>query len=195
MPNIEEYLAGIDEYLADDDMGARRRSPRRSRRSRGGGGLRRAPLPNAGATPTRQQAAAALTSYAPGIPQGGPRVEPLGFAVFAFTATSGLTLVQTARPQKPFKGSRVVIDIARTGASATGLVSIADLSIGTRPVLVNRAQPIPAGAFAPTAFGIELMMDDAGPGIDITLQLVISAAPTTVDTVVVGATILGLTWS
>lgn len=220
MPLLDDYLAGDDDegddYMFDLGRPRTRGGARRSGRAfgrarapmRAPGRPARAPapasampqwpappVPGAALSPTQYASAQQLYTPIGGVPVPGPRVEPLGFPVFTFGAATGTTITQIARPQKPFKGSRLVIDVARTGATATGLVSVADLSIGARPVLVNRAQPIPAAAFAPTAFGIELLMDTATPGVDITLTLSISAAPAMTDVVVVGCTILGLTWS
>jgi hypothetical protein len=66
--------------------------------------------------------------------------------------------------------------------------------VGVREVLTS-AQPIPAEAFAPTAFGVDLMMDDAIPGVIVTATFNVSAAPGAGDSIVVGTTVIGLTWS
>lgn len=183
--SFREYLGSIDDYLGDDDdiLGApaRRRAPARGRN---------AFVPR---VPPRQ-VAAALTPVMPGVPKEGARIEPLGFEAFAFTAASGTSLSKTTRPMKPFKGSRLVLDIARTGATSTGLVTVTQFVVGARNVLVN-SQPIGAGTFAPDGVGIQLMLDEVTPGVEITLQLAISAAPGASDRVDIAATLIGLTWS
>lgn len=179
MPTLEQFIGDLDNYMGSDDdmlMGA----PRRRR-------------PQA-VTNRRRAAASLLSSPAPGVPQAGARIEPLGFPTVTFNNTSGVLLTSTARPQKPFKGSRLGVTVARTGATATGLVTVARLTIGARDVFVNN-QPIPAELFAPNAFGIELNMDEAGPGIDIAVQFGVSAAPGAGDSIVVGVCIIGLTWA
>lgn len=179
MSNLRNYLGAIDDYLGDDDeLGAV--APRMFRR----GGL-----------PAKaRQAKRVLAQPMPGVPRPGPRLEPLGFPAFAFTAASGTAISQVTRPQKPFKGGRLVIDIARTGATATGLITVTSMLIGARPVLVN-SNPIGAGAFAATAFGVELNLDEAPAALDITLVLATSVAPGGADKIDVAATLLGMTWS
>jgi hypothetical protein len=177
---FREYLGAIDAYVGDDDIlgAARRGHPSH------GHAMRRRPLAHA--------AAATLHAANTGIVTPGPRIEPLGFTAVQFTAASGLILQATGRPQKPFKGSRLVVVDQRLGTG--GLVSITSLKIGVREVLVS-TQGIPAQAFAPNAFGIELMMDEAGPGIEIVATYVISAAPAGADVVNVGTTVMGMSWS
>jgi hypothetical protein len=179
---FRDYLGAMDDYLGDDDMlGAP------SRRSR--------PFGRAAARPVAQAAARALSTAAPGVPTAGPRLEPLGFPVFGFVNAGPTTITQLTNPQKPFKGSRLTMDIARTGASATGLVTVTALKVGARDVLVN-SNPIGAGTFAPGAFGVELMMDTATPGVNIAATIALGApvlaAAATVD---VSCTVIGMTWS
>ncbi len=131
-----------------------------------------------------------LMSAFPGAPPVAEKQIPLGFGNQTFSSTSGTTLTFTARPQAVFRGRRLVIDLARTGASATGLVLLTSFLIGTRNQLVGTLG-IPVTAFAGTAFGVDMSLDPAAPGIDVTLVMVVSAAPTTTDTLVVGATIIG----
>jgi len=173
---FKDYLGAFDEFIGDDELlGAR--------------AVRR------GAPPIRAIAQRQLMTPMPGVPKAGPRLEPVGFPAFAFVVAGATTIAQTTRPQKPFKGSRLVIDIARTGATATGLITVVSLKIGARDVLIN-ANPIGAGTFAANAFGVELMMDEATPGIDIVLTLATSAAPTAAgDRIDIAATIVGMTWS
>lgn len=174
---FKDYLGAFDEYIGDDELlGARAMVKHR-------------------APPIRAIAQRQLVTPMPGVPKAGPRLEPVGFPAFAFVVAGATTIAQTTRPQKPFKGSRLVIDIARTGATATGLITVVSLKIGARDVLVN-ANPIGAGTFAANAFGVELMMDEATPGIDIVLTLATSAAPTAAgDRIDIAATIVGMSWS
>lgn len=179
MAGFNDYLGAIDSYLGDDDMlGA----PAKHRRHHHAMARR----------PQHATAAHVLKAANTGVPDAGPRIEPLGFTTIAFVA-GNLTLTATASPQKPFKGSRLVIAENRT-ATAVGLVSLSSLRIGVREVMVS-AQPVPIAAFSPTAFGVELMLDECGPGIIITATFVISVTPAGAEVVSVGATIMGLSWS
>lgn len=172
-------MAYFDDLADLEDVGSLEvgvRNPFRRRRRSGGGGnrvQRRMMIPQT-----------------PGVPMPGIRLQPLGLGATAFTATSGTILQLQAMPQRPFKGQRLVLDITRTGASATGLVTITRLDIGTANQLVSSGA-LSAGAFAATAFDVNLQLDPATPGITITVQLAISVAPGAADRVDVGGTILG----
>jgi len=126
----------------------------------------------------------------PGVPNPGIRLQPLGLGSSAFTAASGTVIALVARPQRPFKGQRLLIDITRTGASATGLVTITRLDVGTGNQLVSSGS-LTAGGFAATAFDVNLQLDPAVPGIDITVQFAISVAPAGPDRVDFAGMILG----
>lgn len=163
-------------------MGALPRNRGRNPGRRGGGG--RNGGGRNGFNPRR------LVPRTPGVPMPGARLQPLGFGASAFTATSGTIIALQARPQRPFKGQRLVIDLTRTGTTATGLVTLTRLDIGTDNQLVSSGA-LSAAAFAATAFDVNLQLAPATPGIDITVQFAISAAPTTTDRVDFGATLFG----
>jgi hypothetical protein len=170
MPSYYDDLSDIGDDIGSLEMGA-------FRRRRRGGGRKRYP-------------ARMLVPQTPGVPMPGMRLQPLGLGATAFTNVSGTLLALTARPQRPFKGLRLVLDITRTGATSTGLVTVTRLDIGTQNQLVSSGA-LSAGAFAATAFDVNLQLDPATPGIDITVQLSISAAPTTTDRVDISGTIFG----
>lgn len=173
---------GYFDELADADMdlgdvvGAMRRRGRRPMQS----------------APGRRINSRMLIPGTPGVPNPGLRNQPLGLGATAFTATSGTLLGLSASPQRPFKGERLVIDLTRTGTTATGLVTIARLDIGTGNQLVG-AGAISAAAFAPTSFDTNLSLDPATPGILVSLVFNVSAAPTTTDRIDIGATLFGQT--
>lgn len=128
----------------------------------------------------------------PGAPAIGVKLQPLGFNVVTFTATSGTALPATTRPQKPFKGRRLVVDIARSGATATGLVAIASVLVGVNNQFVSTGS-VGAGAFAPTAFDCNVELSACTSALDITVNYTLSAAPTMTDTVTIGTTLFGET--
>jgi len=175
-----------DAELIDDlaDVGA---LPARYR-GRGGGGGYQGQRGGYGAG--RGFPARRLIPQIPGAPSVGIRLQPLGFPTVAFTATSGTSLSTTTRPQRPFKGKRLVIDLARTGATATGLVTVTGLFIGTNNQFVSTA-PIGAAAFAATAFDVNMELAACTTAIDVTVQLAISVAPTTTDRVDLALTMFG----
>lgn len=128
----------------------------------------------------------------PGAPAIGIKLQPLGFSTVAFTATSGTALSATTRPQKPFKGRRLVCDIARTGTTATGLVVITSITVGVQNQLVSTGS-VGAGAFSPTAFDCNVELSACSSALDIAVNYSISAAPTTTDRVDIATTLFGET--
>lgn len=128
----------------------------------------------------------------PGAPAIGAKMQPLGFNAVAFTATSGTALPATTRPQKPFKGRRLVTDIARTGVTATGLITITSILVGVNNQLVS-SQPVGAAAFAAGAFDVNVSLSACSSALDITVNYAISAAPTTTDRVDIATTLFGET--
>lgn len=170
-------LADIGALELADYVGARGRRGR-GRRGRGG-------RPGRPSIPRN-----VLVPKTPGVPMPGARLQPLGFGSTAFTATSGTLLQLQAQPQRPFLGQRLVVDLTRTGVSATGLVTISRVDVGTDNQLVSSGA-ISAAAFAATAFDVNVKFAPATPGVLITLQFNITAAPTMTDRVDIGATLFG----
>lgn len=175
-----------DPYYVDD-LGAPRRQmmPYPYQQAYGGGYGRPMPPQGAQALPYRR-----LVPQVPGAPAIGLRLQPMGLGNVTFTATSGLTLPVSSRPQRPFKGKRLIISIARSGATATGLVTITSLDVGTNNQFVSAA-PIGADAFAAQAYDTNLELAACTTALDITAVLAISVAPTMTDTVACNATLIG----
>lgn len=124
----------------------------------------------------------------PGAPAIGVKLQPLGFTTIAFTATSGTALGATTRPQKPCKGKRLVVDIARTGATATGLITVTSITVGVNNQLVS-TQPVGAGAFAAGAFDTNVELSASSTALDIVVNYAISVAPTMTDRVDIATTL------
>lgn len=128
----------------------------------------------------------------PGAPAIGAKLQPLGFTTVTFGAATGTALAATTRPQKPFKGRRLVVDIARTGASATGLVTITSITVGVNNQLVSTGA-VGAGAFAATAFDCNVSLSACSSALDIAVNYSISAAPAMADVVNIATTLFGET--
>lgn len=172
-------ILGAPEFY--DELGARPRFAgsvaRRARpRQRPGGGM-----------PLRY-----VQPSVPGVAQRGARHQPLGMGSVIFNATSATALNMTVQPQRPFRGNRLVIQAARTGATATGLLTLTNFFIGSDNQLVGTG-PLPAEAFAPNAFDVWLDLSPASTSINITITIAISALPGGTDTVAVSACIFGET--
>jgi hypothetical protein len=151
--------------------------------------MQRAPFPppQYGGFPARR-----VVPSIPGAPAIGAKLQPLGFSAVAFTATSGTALPATTRPQKPFKGRRLVVDFTRTGATATGLLTITSINIGVNNQLVS-TQPIGAAAFSPNAFDCNVSLSACSSALDITVNYALSVAPTMTDRIDVATTLFGET--
>ena len=128
----------------------------------------------------------------PGAPAIGVKLQPLGFTVVTFSASSGTALTATTRPQKPFKGKRLVVDIARAGTTSTGLVTITAINVGVNNQLVSSGA-VGAGAFAATSFDTNVELSACSSALDITVNYAINTAPTTTDTVAISTTLFGET--
>lgn len=133
-----------------------------------------------------------LQSATPGAPAHGWAQEPLGLTSASFTSTSGVALTVTARPQKAFKARRLFFDLTRTGATATGLVSVTNMLFGVTPCTVG-SQPLPITMFGSTAVDSIISFPPISGGLDITVFLAITTAPTTTDRVDVQGAFLGET--
>lgn len=131
---------------------------------------------------------------APGVSMPRQTMEPLpltpqaGNGVF----TAALTSIQyQARPQRPFRGERIVAVIGRIGASAAGVVPVLNgLIVGTQVQQVELGA-IPLDVFAPTSFGVRLSIAQAEPGVLISGEVALVGALAGADTITVRLVILG----
>ena len=143
-----------------------------------------------GAVRRRRRFRAKRRMIAAGVQRVGERKQFLPFPATAFTAASGLILTVQVNAQRPFRGSRIVAAVTRTGATSTGLVTLSDLRVGNDP------QPIAVGetpieAFSPTAFDLSVDLDSSQPGVVYTAVLRISVAPGAADRVDVALALFG----
>jgi hypothetical protein len=128
----------------------------------------------------------------PGVSQRGGRLQPLGFTPGTFTATSGTTLQVTATPQRPVRGGRLVGSYTRIGTTATGLLILASLFVGTDGQLLS-ADGIGFDMLNPTAFGVGVNFTPASVGNQIVATVTISNAPESEDSVPFSMGLWGLT--
>ena len=159
----------MGDEMGDDVLGARRR----------GGMARRAP-----AGLSRPP----LITPRPGVSPPAVGRLPLGFGNLALTALNSTGGALTARPQVPWRGSKLIISIA--GVNAGNYAVLVQPLIGNRPVLAGAAA-IDARSFPATGIDNNLISDSASPGIDVTLNITISPALGAGDTVLVTATWIG----
>lgn len=177
----DDLLSGLDEL--DAVLGARRRGI--SRRGRG----------------TPMKALVAKAAYkkslakgaATGAPSAGAKEWPLGLSTVTFLPASGTLLSAIARPQRLFRGRRLVVTINRSAGAAALAVTVNQVFIGADNQLIA-ATPLPADGFAFNAVDTSLLFSPASPGIDVTIQYAISAAPAAGEFVIVNTMIIGDSW-
>jgi hypothetical protein len=166
---------GDDLAMADAAiLGARRRMA-----ARRGGGMQRQAQPALTRPP--------LLTARPGVNPTAVGRLPLGFGVLSLAA-GGSAGVLTARPQVPWRGSKLVISIA--GVNIGNYAVTVQPVIGNKPVLAGAAA-IDARSFPATGIDNNLISDSAAPGIDVTLNFVVTPVLGAGDTAVITATWIG----
>ena len=128
----------------------------------------------------------------PGVPDRGGRVQPLGFENGAFTVAGPGVVTIRARPQRPLRGGRLVADFTRTGATATGLLTLVQLVVATDGQLLS-GDPISFAALSPNAFGVGVNLSPAAVGNEIFATVATSALPAGADRIDFNLTLFGLT--
>lgn len=164
----------------DDVVGARRRRRRRAMQLMAKPGWRQGQM-------------------APGIyaPQQGLELltmtPNLNNGVFD-TSNIGAVIQFTARPQRPYRAERLIAFVNRTpdagGVIPPGFVLANGIFVGTKLQQLTRGD-FNVEIFGPTAFGVRMSLEQAEPGIDITIDVRLSVAPTTTQTVGVSLQFLG----
>lgn len=128
----------------------------------------------------------------PGVSQRGGRVQPLGFTPGRFTSSTDTSLDVTATPQRPVRGGRLVGTYSRIGTSATGLLFLNSLTVGTDGQLLS-ADPIGFDMLAPNSFGVGVNFSPASVGNQLVGQVAISDLPASEDSVPFSLSLWGLT--
>jgi hypothetical protein len=117
-----------------------------------------------------------------------PLVPQTNNGIFTATITS---IEFIARPQKPFRGERLITSTVNSGTTAAGTsAQSTGIFVGVDLQQVE-AGNIPVSTWAATAFGVRLAMVDALPGIEIRIPCVLVGTLTSPDTVAISFTVLG----
>jgi hypothetical protein len=132
---------------------------------------------------------------APGVQAPVEGLEPMtltpdaGNGVFSATIT---TINFTARPQRPFRPERMLVQVIRVGttAAAAFLQASPGIFIGTSLQQLQLGR-LNLEFFTTNAFGVRLSMQPCEPGIDITIPCILSSALTGTDTLAATITMLG----
>ncbi len=178
---------GAERVLARRGRAARPRSPSTARTAIAAAtALQLAP-------PTADEIRADLTSAFPGVPPQGLLGWPLGFSTVLFALNTVTTAAATALPQRPIKANRLVVDVARTGTTATGLLTVDQIQVGTTPQQCSN-QPLPSSMYSNVATDIVTDFMQAEPGIECRITYTLAApALLTTDTVNVASAFQNIT--
>ena len=127
----------------------------------------------------------------PPRPKADEAMFPLGLGAVTFINAGPTQLTLTARPQRAFRGERLVISQQKAlAAGQFRQVQIIDIKVGDVSQKVGGGA-LPVEVFASDSFGVRLMLDAAVPGVDITLTLQIDSAPGAGDFVLVTGALIG----
>lgn len=177
-----DEMMGIDDVMGENDvMGARRAFATRFAPSRGA-------LPPAS---PRQMARAMALPAVPGTQAHGGRRLPLPFTQITFTNLSGTALSATARVQKPFRPSRLLVQAFRTPATLTQALTIRTIFDGIDPQQAGFGD-MPVEGFQATVFDALTDFSPIVPGIDAQIDYRIAgAALGALETIVVSTMMFG----
>ena len=185
------YLNGLD-YMGD--IGRRRGGGGGGGHHFGGhGGGMHQMSSRAGAA---QQRANDVARFAapdiPGAPHRDGALLPAGFPIFAFALATGTNIIgQQMNVQTPFRGQRLTAIVVRNGTSAaTSAPLIQTFIVGQKPIIAS-ASAVGLEIFAQNAYDTNLVLPPTYPGVIYALNLNLSAALTTTDTITCIVGILG----
>lgn len=137
----------------------------------------------------------------PGLAAPCDDLYPLPFRPVAGTPTfvaGGPTLITlTSRPQKPFRGERPVAIVTRVGAGAAAIVPVirGGIRVGTDPQVAQVAD-MPLEFLDRASFGVRMMFQPAGEGIDIEADIaLVGPALGAGETITVFLSVFGSTWA
>ena len=197
---LDYDLAGDDDDDDDDDelgFSFRKRFSslaRRGRSSRGRSSRRSRPRVSSRTARKARAYMNAIVPAVPGVPSIGARTFPLGLGSHTFLPAAATTHKFTVSPQKPFKGQRLVAVVNRSSGAVSELLTITEFNVGSSNQLVSSGD-LPLEGFIPGAFDVQMALDPATPGIDIIVDIGISAAPGAGESVSIALMIIGSTLS
>lgn len=113
----------------------------------------------------------------------------MGFSTFQFVNGGPTSAILTATPQRRGKPNRLTAISARSAVTASGLLIINDLKVGTLSQLVSN-DPIPWDMFAADAVGTGLEIAEVGPGIEVAILVSLTAAPPVGETIDISAALI-----
>jgi len=127
-----------------------------------------------------------------GVPQRDAALLPMAFPAFAFVLATGTNIInQIANPQTPFRGQRLTAVVVRNGTSAATTAPVmAQFLVGQKPI-VTTSNGVPLEVFNQAAFDTNLLMPPTVPGVVYSINLNLTSALTTTDTLLALVAIIG----
>jgi hypothetical protein len=128
----------------------------------------------------------------PGAPARDGALLPAGFPVFGFVLATGVNIINgQMNVQTPFRGQRLTALVIRNGTSAaTTAPVIQTFLVGQKPIIAS-ASAVPLEIFAQNAYDTNLVLPPTYPGVIYSLNLSLTNALTTTDTLTALVGILG----
>lgn len=127
-----------------------------------------------------------------GTPSRDAALLPMAFAPFAFVLATGTNIIsQTANPQTPFRGQRLTAVVIRNGTSAAATAPVmSQFIIGQKPIITT-GNGVPLEVFNQSAFDTNLLMPPTVPGVNYVMNLNLTAALLTTDTLTALVAVIG----
>lgn len=94
------------------------------------------------------------------------------------------------KPQKPFRGERLIITLLRSAGASTVPVNVTQLLVGSDNQIVGFGQ-IPAETFSGNFFGVRLAMTASQPGVELRVVFTLGAAVPAGESIGVQVTQIG----
>jgi hypothetical protein len=119
----------------------------------------------------------------PGAPAREGAMLPAGFPPFGFVLATGVGIInQQMNPQTPYRVQRLVAIVIRNGTSAAVTAPLIQfLQVGMKPVITT-GFGVPLEIFAQTAYDTNVLFPPTVPGVIYNLNLNLSLALLTTDT-------------
>lgn len=127
-----------------------------------------------------------------GVPSRDGALLPASFAPFSFALATGTNIVnQTMNPQTPFRGQRLSAVIIRNGTSAaTTAPLLSQFLVGQKPIITT-ATGVALETFNQNAFDTNLLMPPTTPGVIYSMNVNLTSALTTTDTLLALVSVIG----
>lgn len=148
------------------------------------------PILRLGPVPAWRQA------VAPGVDIPGQVIEQLPFRSDnngVFQGGLGTSSLFYARPQRAFRGERILATVARSaGAGGVQVVVNPGIFVGTNLIGADLGDT-PIEAFVSNAFGVRMMLSQATPGMEIKIPVELRGTLAVGETITVSLVVFGRT--